>query len=344
MLLGASSEEDQHDFVFTIAQTATEELFQESLVGEFHVSNSRNVPFGEPTVELRLSVDSNAIVMPSFHDPVTGAPLYAEVRLPSNPPRRICPGCLESSMASANFCELCGEQFPQRSVFLTDLMTGTETEPSSEPETTSKPEHASEREQILPSGEESLSEQPKVHATKKYLSSSRYQEPQGSISASDFMAESRLEQPSPPVSKRSAIAPSTEAHADTRQCPFCAETIKVAAIKCRHCGEFLQEQNPLLTPQYADASEDTTGIDSLDDAFPDTPPIPASGKSRCRIFVSHATQDELVAKEITAALEIEGVGTWLATRDIQVGECDRSHVERQKHQAEEHPRAAAELA
>ena len=30
---------------------------------------------------------------------------------------------------------------------------------------------------------------------------------------------------------------------ETKQCPFCGEEIQYSAIKCKHCGEFLSENN-----------------------------------------------------------------------------------------------------
>lgn len=43
-------------------------------------------------------------------------------------------------------------------------------------------------------------------------------------------------------------------------------------------------------------------------------------KGGTRLFVSHASEDGPAAVAITAELHSQGVGTWLATRDIQVGD------------------------
>ena len=40
---------------------------------------------------------------------------------------------------------------------------------------------------------------------------------------------------------------------DTRPCPLCAETIKRAAVKCKHCGSDIEAAaKPLITPVFPD--------------------------------------------------------------------------------------------
>ena len=75
-------------------------------------------------------------------------------------------------------------------------------------------------------------------------------------------------------------------------CPSCGGVRRSAAQFCDECGGHF---GALTGPE----------------------PVPRS--TSARVFISHASKDQAIAKELAAALESESVITWLATRDIEVG-------------------------
>src|SRR5437667_7567781 len=55
------------------------------------------------------------------------------------------------------------------------------------------------------------------------------------------------------VPKPVELLPSPPRASETKKCPFCAEEIRTDAIKCKHCGEFLNDSRK---PRMAARSSD----------------------------------------------------------------------------------------
>ena len=53
----------------------------------------------------------------------------------------------------------------------------------------------------------------------------------------------------------------------TKPCPFCAETIQSAAVKCRFCGEFLNTKKAKALQADPDADPGSTGQEEEDDSI-----------------------------------------------------------------------------
>lgn len=57
------------------------------------------------------------------------------------------------------------------------------------------------------------------------------------------------------VTAAAEAAPKQTVEAITKPCPYCAEAIKVEAVKCKHCGEMLGEQ-PIVAPPSEPAEKE----------------------------------------------------------------------------------------
>src|SRR4051812_24998031 len=80
---------------------------------------------------------------------------------------------------------------------------------------------------------------------------------------------------------------------DTKECPFCGETIKAQAIKCRFCGEFLDGRTRLQT------LGNKVGQDKIDATIGDDAENVAAGKDIQQVHTGDVNAPFIQARDIT---------------------------------------------
>ena len=308
--------DDQRGLAISVYQGNTNAVEHASVVGIYQVENLPQGPAGSVSIEFMLDVDDNGLIGVSAFDLHTQLDLEVSIISESWSPR-YCVGCGFSSSVEARYCEGCGQdldQYPPTEVVdrqLTAVMALSHQESETLAPSLSSTVHEVT---CLPCGSVAHSEKGYCYScgfpTETLIAPLSVLDFTGlRVTQATIMDLLRSREGLRKASSVTLLEESRPIDTGEKECPFCAETIKAAARKCRHCGEFLGTSHP--------QDDELTG-----QGAGDRPPSLAVAS----LFISHASPDHEVALDVARELDAAGLHTWLATRDIQVGENYASQI------------------